>query len=366
MGRNSKECLAFLCLVQLLITTIAVESQNVESYWERLESKRIDTHCHFAPEFYREILREKKITAGGRPIPAWNVTEHLAFMDKMNISFSIASVSTPGAVLNGHYPVEERRKLARMLNEYGYALRKQYPDRFGFFATLTLPDVEGSVNEAIYALDSLKAAGVVLLASSAGEVLGSRPDYEPLYAELDKRNAVVFVHPGQSVCSAEGDCPIRSSGVPPFAVDFLLDTTRAALNLVYSNVIHKYPSVKFILAHSGGFLPFATFRATKILNLLKNDSDSIVLSQLQQFYVDTAISGNEWALPSTLALLGHNHLTYGSDYPFAPENVMLENSLDTDRYFEQNLKAEALGHIRFSTASKLFGRKISVDSLCDD
>lgn len=182
--------LVLMCLLQLTRLSAA--------------DNKIDTHSHFFPQFYRKILLDNNIRPGGALVPEWSASEHLEFMDKTNISLSTLSISTPGAVLREGYPVEESRKLARQLNEFGYMLSKEYPDRFRFLATLTLPDVEGSVAEAIYALDNLKAAGVVLLASSSGEVLGS-PLWKPLYAELDKRNATVFVHPSQCPCPQQDE-----------------------------------------------------------------------------------------------------------------------------------------------------------------
>ncbi|KAL2653467.1 hypothetical protein R1flu_021595 [Riccia fluitans] len=272
-------------------------------------------------------------------------------MDLFNISFSVISVSTPGAVVKG-LSIDQSRALARELNEYGYNLTKQYPKRFKFFATLTLPDVEGSVSETVYALDTLGAAGIIALASTSGELLGT-PLYEALYAELDKRHAIVFVHPGQSPCPEEVEFTSNSTGLPPFTVDFLLDTTRAAVNLVFRNVTQKYPNIKFILAHSGGFLPFATTRIIGALQVLTGWPDSFILSQLQAFYVDTALSANRYALPSTLALLNTTQLTFGSDFPYAPSNRISQNALNLDQYIQDNLKKGALEQVRFKNAQDI-------------
>lgn len=190
--------LVLVCLLQ-----VTVWARSIEASTEMI--KRIDTHCHLVPPFYAELLQEHNIVAGGRAIPSWSATEHLEVMDLLNVSMSIVAVSTPAAVLMRNYQVKDSRQLARRLNEYAYNLSMEYPQRFSFFATLTLPDVEGSVAEAIYALDTLNAAGVMILATSSDELLGS-PRFEPLYAELDKRNATVFVHPSQSPCPVQDTC----------------------------------------------------------------------------------------------------------------------------------------------------------------
>lgn len=180
-------------------------------------TKRIDTHTHFIPEFYAEILKSKGLDSGGRAIPKWTPESHIELMDTIGVETAIISISTPGARLPGD-DMEAGRKLARELNEYGHKVTVEYPGRFQFWATVTLPDVEGSVQEAIYALDTLKAAGVVLLANSEGEYLGSKK-FDPLMEVLNERHAVVFVHPNSV----------------PFAKGIVLPRPRSALASIAAN-----------------------------------------------------------------------------------------------------------------------------------
>ena len=119
------------------------------------------------------------------------------------------------------------------------------PVALAFFATLTLPDVEGAINELNYAMDQLHADGVILLANAGGIYLGDKL-FDPLLAELNRRGSVVFIHPGYL---PGPEIP----GVPPFVADFLLDTTRAVAKLYISAAFIKYPYIKYILAHGGGF-----------------------------------------------------------------------------------------------------------------
>ena len=211
--------------------------------------RRIDTHAHIVPDFYRDWLATKGIDAGGLPVPFWSVEAALDIMGKTGVETAILSVSTPGVEPGD---VNETRAMARRLNVYSAAIVAAHPGRFGFFATLTLPDVEGALAEAAYAFDSLKADGVVLHAHAKGIYLGD-PAFDPLMEELNRRKAVIFVHPSEL---PGGAVP----GIPAYVADFLLDSVRAAVNLTTKGVMNRCPDIKVILSHAGGFLPYAATR----------------------------------------------------------------------------------------------------------
>jgi 6-methylsalicylate decarboxylase len=211
------------------------------------------------------------------------------------------SISTPGVHLGDD---SEARETAREVNEYAAEIVRKYPTRFGFFATLCLPDVKGSIDELAYAFDTLHADGVVLLANSRGIYLGEKV-FDPLFDELDKRNAVVFVHPSQLY----GLAPLK--GMPPFIADFLLDTTRAAVRLGGSGTLDRCPNVKIILSHAGGFVPFAAYRIAGAASPKRDFADGV--EQLKKFYFDIAISGTPVALPSLLALARPDHVLFATD-----------------------------------------------------
>src|SRR5262245_46331976 len=191
--------------------------------------RRIDVHQHMVPPKYAAWLRANGIhEAGGRELPIWKVEDALRVMDEHDIATAVLSVSAPGVHLGDDAAA---RAMAREVNEVAARVAHDHPRRLGFFATLTLPDVDGALEEATYALDELGAAGVILLANTRGRYLGA-PEDEPLLAELDRRHAVVFVHP------AELPGP-SVEGIPPFAADFLLDTTRAAYRLVHGGAVRR-------------------------------------------------------------------------------------------------------------------------------
>lgn len=280
---------------------------------------RIDVHHHVIPPDYALLLRDKGIRPGGIPLPSWAAPAAAKILDKNGISTAILSVSTPG-VWFGDVP--EARRWARRVNEFAAGLVAAQPDRFGFFATLTLPDVDGAIAEATHALDVLGADGIVLLANNAGIYLGD-PAFDPLLAFLHEREAVVFVHPGE--LPAE---PVP--GIPTFTADFLLDTTRTAISLILSGALEKYAGIRFILAHAGGFVPYIAHRV--LLTTLRDepkwklaglalDRERAVehrMRMFHRFWFDVALSSTPAAFPSLLAVADPTKILFGTDFPFAP------------------------------------------------
>lgn len=274
---------------------------------------RIDVHQHIVPPEWASWLRSKGITdGGGRALPEWSGDAALGLMDAHEIATAVLSVSTPGVHLDRSRRVDPiARGKARDVNEFAASVAGDHPGRFGFFATLTLPDVDGALAEATYALDTLGASGVVLLANTHGQYLGDA-EHEPLFAELHRRNAVVFVHPSELAAP-------RVDGMPPFAADFLLDTTRAAYRLVRTGIVRRYPNVRIILSHAGGFVPYASHRLAMAVTADTQRSPLEVLDDFASFYFDTALSGSPAALPSLLAFARPGHVLFGSDWPYAPD-----------------------------------------------
>ncbi len=271
---------------------------------------RVDTHHHVVPPEYAAWLRRRGTEAGGLPIPDWSSQAALALMDEHGVETAILSVSTPGVHLGDD---ADARAMARHVNEYAATMVRAHPGRFGFFATLCLPDVRGSLIELEHAFDALGADGAVLLANSRGAYLGDQ-SFDPVFEELNRRQAVVFVHPS----FIPGLEPLQ--GVPTFIVDFLLDTTRAAILLARSGTLERYPDLKIILAHAGGIVPFAAYRMSAAASPSGNPVDGI--ARLKRFYFDTALSGSPTALPSLLAFAEPDHVLFGSDFPYAPAPVV--------------------------------------------
>jgi 6-methylsalicylate decarboxylase len=287
---------------------------------------RIDVHHHILPAFYREWLLSKHVDPAGRGFPEWSPTADLALMDQHEIATAIVSVSTPGVELAG--TPAEARTMARRLNEFAAELVRAHPGRYGFFALLPLPDLDAAAAELEYALDTLGADGVGLHANAGGVYLGD-PSFDALFAELQRRAAVVFVHPS----TLPGPAP---RGVPAYAADFLLDTVRAALLLARSGTLERCPDVRLILSHGGGFLPYAAAR----LAALATEEDpetgigdaALGTRRLRRFHLDTALASSPYALPSLIAWAPDGALLYGTDHPFAPAPVVAAFTSALDRF----------------------------------
>ncbi|MEV8094519.1 amidohydrolase family protein [Kitasatospora sp. NPDC085879] len=305
---------------------------------------RVDVHHHVLPPQYTAWLRAKGIDAsGGRELPDWSPNSALALMDGYRVRTAVLSLSTPGTWLGEGL---EAARMARVVNEYSAELVKDRPDRFGFLATVPLPDLDAALDAATHALDDLAADGVSLLANNGGVYLGD-PAHDDLLAELDRRGAVVHVHPS--------DLPAPPvPGIPPFAADFLLDTTRAAANLVLHDVPRRYPDLKIVLSHGGGFLPYASHRIAAALFAETGRGLDQIFEDLAGFYFDTALSSSPAALPSLLAFARPGHVLFGSDWPFAPEIAVAHFSGELDRY--DGLDRESLAAVNAGNALALFPR----------
>lgn len=310
-----------------------------------MSTERIDVHQHVIPPPYRDALRTHGISAaGGRELPEWSPESALRLMRTVGIDSAILSVSTPGTTFL--HEQAEARRLASSLNDQCAEIAAAHPDRFGFFATLPMPDVAGSAEEATRALDTLGADGVLLLGNAAGTYLGT-PGQDALFGVLDDRAAVVLVHPS--------DLPGESvPGIAPFATDFLLDTTRAAYLLVRNGIRRRYPNIRFILGHGGGFVPYAAHRMALGLVADTGASPLDALDDFAGFYFDTALASSAAALPTLLSFARPGHVLYGSDWPFAPEPAVLYFGAGLDEY--PHLDEQTRRGIDRTNAAALFPR----------
>lgn len=231
-------------------------------------------------------------------------------------------VSCPG--VGPGESLQESRKMAREINEYCAQVVSDNPERFGFFALLTLPDVDGALEEAAYALDKLKADGIVLLTNSKGTYLGD-PLFDPLMEELNRHHTVVHVHPAPPEIK-----PVP--GIPAYACDFLIDTVRVATNLVFTDTLKRFPNIKFILSHGGGFVPYVADRLAISLEQEypeKFPRERVV--EFQQFYFDTALVAPTSGLSNLLAFAEPSRVLFGSDFPYADTSTWFTEKLDKYR-----------------------------------
>ncbi|MDO8697911.1 MAG: amidohydrolase family protein [Pseudomonas sp.] len=281
-----------------------------------IQQGRIDVHHHIIPPAFVRMMQRKGISkVAGATLPGWSPEKSIAVMDANGIQTAITSLSAPGV----HFGDGEQqaKDLARRCNEFSAEMTGRYPGRFGSFAVLPTPFTAAACAEAQYALDVLKADGVVLLGSTEGVFLGD-PLFDELMAELNRRHARVFVHPNMHVTSEH-----IGLSTPGFLVEFLCDTTRAAVNLILTGTLDKYPNIRWILAHSGGFLPYVAWRVAQYSGLTQTSerTPEEVLACITRFYFDTALSPSRYSMAVLKELVDPSHILFGSDFPFAPAPI---------------------------------------------
>lgn len=283
-----------------------------------MAARRIDPHFHLIPPFYADAV----YAAGSGPAigryPDWSPELAIEIMDRFDIAAAVTSLAQPGV---GFCPPAEAKALARRCNDYAAELNGRWPKRFGAFGTVPMGDVAGAVDEIVYALDALKFSGVSLFASYDGKFLGD-PAFDPVMAALDERSAVVFVHPGTHPTNKLIQLPW-----PGFMVEYLFDTTRAVVNLVFGGALVRYPRIRFILPHAGGLVPYFSWRLSvspMIDARLEQISRDEVFARLKLFWYDNALSPGEqtWGCLETVADPGQ--IVFGSDWPFANARVTAE------------------------------------------
>ncbi|HSR30401.1 MAG TPA: amidohydrolase family protein [Anaerolineae bacterium] len=283
---------------------------------------RIDVHHHVLPRFYAETLERVAITnALGAVFSDWSLEAHLEVMNRNKIAIGMASIPA------GIYFESDAfaRDLARRCNEYLASLRNEYPTRFGAFAVLPVPDVDGALGEATYALDTLRLDGVVMLSNVVGHYVGD-PENDALFAELNRRNTVVYIHPG--------DPPDK--GIPAailYPIDMALETVRATMSLLYGGVFERYPQVKFIFSHCGGITPYLAHRMARgrtwvrgeggpdpgMLDEATNDGGSArAIELLQRQYYDSMSANAATGMQTLQAFVDPTHILFGTDHAAMP------------------------------------------------
>ena len=291
--------------------------------------KRIDVHHHILPPNFVSALNSLSIPwTGGPEVPSWSLQQAHDMMGAMGIDAAVASPS-PGVYWGGDTGFAV--KLARETNEFVADVVRDDPEHFGGFATVPLPDVDASLEELEYAYDTLGLDGVVLYTSQGDRYLGDR-SYDPFFEELDRRKAIVFIHPTTIPPGAD------ATGLTiPFGVaEFTFDTTRAVMNMLYSGTLERYPSIRYIVSHAGGTIPYLAWRiagASYLPELRDRAPKTDGLALLQKLYYDTALSTSEFVFGALKEFVPMSQVLFGSDFPYIGPAV-----LQAERYGLENSK----------------------------
>lgn len=321
-----------------------------------MDSQRIDTHAHFLPPSYRQACFEAGHSKpDGMPaLPVntdlplnqvgevlirgkqWTKKDHLEFMEKAGIAKSILSISSPGTHL---IPGDDdlALRVTRECNEFAAELKRQHPDKFGFWASLPLPDIKGSLEEVAHSFDVLNADGIAVKTNMHGVYMGD-PVLDPVFEELNRRHATVFIHP-TSPCIGDGHVahtanPLSLYPNPMF--EFFFDTARAVINMFLTGFLDKFPNVKLIICHAGGALPPLVERLTNVATAvlghpIEFNTDAVKRTFGRQFFFDLAGYVFPDQIHGLLRYTDTSRLLYGTDYPFTPGSGALGMSRIMDK-----------------------------------
>lgn len=283
------------------------------------EPQRFDLHHHYVtPEWLAALDAESKVRpiSGIETFHGWSAAKAIAAMDQGGVARSILSTTTPGLWFGD--PAQTRR-LARGMNDYGAELVRTYKGRYGLFGVLPLPDAQASLPEIAYILDTLKADGISVLSSYDTKWLGD-PSFAPVWAELDRRKAIVFSHATAPACCRALALPGMPAVDEGTVLEFNTDTARTIISLIESGTAAKYPNIRFIFSHAGGTITALTgryFRAQSTAQALAAPAapDS-KLGILRRFYYDTAGSANPVQMQALKTIVPATQIVFGTDFPW--------------------------------------------------
>jgi 6-methylsalicylate decarboxylase len=270
----------------------------------------IDVHHHFVPPAYLAENRDRVSAAALQ----WEPQKALDAMDAENVATAVLSLPLPGVWFGD---AQAARRMSRLCNDYAADLARDHRGRFGMFPVVPLPDTEGSLREIEYALDILKADGIGLLTSyfdSSGSTWLGNLAFQPVFEELNRRKAVVFIHPTVPSC-----CQKLLPDVSPLVAEIPQDTTRAVTNLLFTGTFARFKDIRFIFSHAGGNVPMVMGRmhdyAPKNIDEVAPNGIEYELTRL---YYDVAGTARRPAIAALTRLVPVKQVLFGSDNPFVP------------------------------------------------
>ena len=282
----------------------------------------IDVHSHIiTPEFVSALESEGRLLDEGFPLPKWDAEAQLKWMDEAGIQTSVLTLAAPQPTFAA---------VIRKTNEAAAKLKREHPDRFRFCAALPLPDVSAAIEEARYALDVLGADGIKLATNVDGQYLGA-PELDMLFSFLNERKALVILHPHRPE-------PVNRQVMQqtPLAMqEYLSETTRAIANMISRNVLARYPQMKVVVPHCGAYLPLMVPRMkslTPVMQANKLVGEIDWEANLAALYYDLAGAHSPEVIRMLLTITTHDHLLYGSDYPYVAPQVLTQSLLRMQQY----------------------------------
>lgn len=324
-------------------------------------NQKIDVHHHIFPAKYVDALNKAGVTKSfGVKFPKWTIETSLKKMKENGIKIALLSISTPGVYVQGiDFQNGLSEKLARLTNEIIAEAKAKYPDRFGGFATIPMLNSQAAIEELSFALDTLHLDGVCLLTNYKGKYLGDAY-FEPFFKALDKRKAVVYIHP-----TDPGDDFGFETKMPNALIEAPFDTTRAVANMMFNGVLDKYTHIKYILSHGGGTIPYVAWRLAGIeygqngkrtpvvralYDFLVNREPTKGLNHLKKMYYDTAHVSGDYAVKTLQAFAGPDNIVFGTDLCISKLASIVTKNLEKDGNFSE----EEYRKMSYGNCLKLF------------
>jgi aminocarboxymuconate-semialdehyde decarboxylase len=266
---------------------------------------RIDVHAHYYPEKYIGSLARLRGETNYRvraPGAGVSLEQRVDLLNKVGIQRQVLSV---GAQQPYFADANDSVSAAKLGNDIYAEVCGQHGGYFAAFAALPLPHVEAALVELERALDRLGMVGINLGCSVAGRPLDD-PEFDPVFAELDRRGAVLFLHPVGCGC---GNLFAGFDLNFPLGAPF--EDSVAALRLVLAGIVSRYPSIRVIVPHLGGTLPFLIERLD---GSLAGRSEYKPSEYLRRLWYDT-VNGSPAALRCARDAFGADRLLLGTDFP---------------------------------------------------
>ena len=297
-------------LLQGMMAATAGMMLPAKALWPAQSPNRglIDVHRHYlAPRLRAQMAAQGRVVA---IFESDTPQKMLADMDAGGVARSMLTLMAPPAVVTT--TSADRAAIARDANEMGAKLVADNPSRFGFFASLPMPDVDASLAEIAYAFDTLKADGVQILTSYGNKWLGE-PEFAPVYAELNRRKALIYTHPLEAAC-----CNPNVGDMPPTMIEFAADTTRTIGRFVFSGSAARYPDINVIFSHGGGVLTgvMERFVLQAAMPQMKERLPKGLDHEIRRFYYDTAQAYHAATLRGLRTTVPVSQIVFGTDYPY--------------------------------------------------
>ena len=283
---------------------------------------RIDVHHHMFPPFVIDLWKKENVRTAP-VVMRWTLEATLAQMEKAGVATTVLSVLAAGGFNMPRASAEENRRLTRLANNYAVKVRSDHPGRFGIFAYVPMPDVDGTLKEIEYALDVIKADGIIVSTSYGNKFLGD-PDFKTVWDELNRRRAVVYVHPGRPEC-----CDTLTPNVPGSFTEYPQDTNRTVMSLLFSGTFTRTRDVRWIFSHGGAAVPLLAGRVNSLARIqLKNAAQVLpngIDFELKRLYYETANAAYAPNMAALLKFASVSQIMFGTDYPYVS---VVENASD--------------------------------------